>query len=125
MGNPPKPQVRRLVLAFWVVVVFFYFYLSYAYIRVQMNDNKLNEYLDYVVQLAGDEHRPAKEIRALILVKAEELNLPVHGDQIDVAGIGPALNVSIHYEADIDLPLSGRVFFRKSFDHKSTYHPPR
>ena len=66
-------NAKRIVLLLWVLVAFFYFYLSYDYIRVTMNDKAFVDYLQYVVQIAGNEHRPAKEIRALILVKAEQL----------------------------------------------------
>ncbi len=73
MGRNPRPQLRRLVLLLWILVAFFYFYLSSDYIRISMNDRRLTEYLEYLVQIAGNEHRPAVEVRALVLVKAEEL----------------------------------------------------
>jgi len=68
-------------LMLWVLVALFYFYLSYDYIRATSNDKELGGYLKYIVQIAGSENRPTKEIRALILVKADELSLPVHGDR--------------------------------------------
>src|SRR5437762_5754104 len=104
MGEAPKPRNRRLVLLVWVLLAFFYFYLSYDYIRAENNDKRLTEYMDYVVQLAVSEHRPAKEVRALILVKADELGLPIRGDQVEVLGGGEALNVAVKYDVDIEIP---------------------
>ncbi len=36
------PHIKRLVLLSWILVAVFYFYLSYDYIRVSMNDRKKN-----------------------------------------------------------------------------------
>src|SRR5262245_45731702 len=104
MGESPKPQLRRLVLLVWILVALFYFYLSYDYIRASVRDKSLTEYLDHVVQLAGSERRPPKEVRALILVKAEELGIPLSSEQIDIAGAGQTLAVSVDYQTDIEIP---------------------
>jgi len=123
MGTAPvSGNLRRLALLFWILVAFFYFYLSYDYIRVSMNGTAFNEYVDYVAQIAGREHRPAKEIRTLILVKADELGLPVNGERIVVLGGGETLNVTVDYDVDIEFPGVERVLFRKHFQHKAVYH---
>ena len=122
MKGPPKSHAKRLVLLCWVLVAIFYFYLSYDYIRVQRNDDKFSEYLQYVVQLAGNENRTAKEIRALVLVRADELGLPVRGDQIAIVGGGPSLNIGVAYDVDIDIPIFRQGFYSKRFDHKVNYH---
>src|SRR5271167_1184975 len=109
MENSATPHVKRLVLLVWILVAIFYFYLSRDYIRVSMNDKLFTDYVSYVVELAGDEHRPAKEIRTLILVKADELGLPVRGEQITVLGGGQTLTVSVDYGVDIDVPVFERV----------------
>lgn len=124
MSKTPSPHRGRLVLLTWLLVAFFYFWLSYDYIRVTMNDDKLVEYLDYVVRIAGQEHRPAKEIRDLILVKAEELNLPVHGQEIVILGGGETLSVSVVYDVDIQLPIVDRGIYTKLFQHKIVYKRP-
>src|SRR5229473_509459 len=99
------PSIKRLVFLVWLMVAFFYFYLSYDYIRATMADNKFADYLQYVVQLAGTDNRPSKEIRALILVKAQELSLPIRGEQITILGGGQSLNVGVDYDVDIEIPL--------------------
>jgi len=115
------PGMKRLVLLVWILVAFFYFYLSYNYIRASMNDRQFADYLQYVVNIAGGENRPAKEIRALILVKAEELSLPVHGEQITIRGGGSSLNVSVNYDVDIEIPLLQRQIYTKKFEHVAKY----
>ncbi len=125
MGEPQRPQRRRVVLLIWVLVAIFYFYLSYDYIQASVRDSRLNEYLDHVVQLAGSEHRPAKEVRALILVKAEELGIPLRTEQIDIAGTGITLTVSVDYQTDIEIPVVQRVIYKKEFHHKVGFHQIR
>ena len=115
------PGRKRLVLLVWILVAFFYFYLSYNYIRANMNDKQFADYLQYVVNIAGGENRPAKEIRALILVKAEELSLPIHGEQITILGGGSSLNVSVNYDVDIEIPLLQRQIYTKKFEHVAKY----
>lgn len=121
MNKMPTPKARRLVLLFWVLVGFFYFWLSYDYIRVSMSDDDFEEYLQYVVQITGDDHRPSGEIRALILVRAEELDLPVQGDQITIMGGGNSLKVEVDYSVDIQTPVFDRGIYTKKFEHKVEY----
>ena len=59
MVEDPQKNAKRLVLLFWILVAFFYFYLSFDYFRVDMNDDRMADYVRYVVQLAGNESRSA------------------------------------------------------------------
>jgi hypothetical protein len=115
-------NTKRLVLLVWLLVAIFYFYLSYDYIRVSMNDREFADYVRYVVQIAGTEQRPAKEVRALLLVKAEELSLPVRGDQIQIEGRGDTLSVVVNYDIDIEVPLLRREVYSKNYEHQVQYH---
>ncbi len=124
MENPPDQHGNRLVLLFWVVVAVIFFYFSYQYIRVSMNDQKLSEYLPHAVDLAASQHRPPKELRELILVDAEELGLPIQGDQIKITGVGSTTNVSIDYEVGFKAPFSDHILYRRTFKHNVTYHAP-
>jgi hypothetical protein len=115
------PSRKRLVFLVWLLVAFFYFYLSYNYIRASMADRQLADYLQYVVQIAGTDNRPSKEIRALILVKAQELSLPIRGEQITILGGGQTLNVRVDYDVDIDVPLIQQQIYTKKFEHQVAY----
>jgi hypothetical protein len=121
MATAAGVNAKRAVLLLWVLVAFFYFYLSYDYIRVTMNDRQFEDYLQYIVQIAGNEQRPAKEIRELLLVKAEELSLPVNGNGITVMGGGDSLNVGVNYDVDIDIPVIQRQIYTKHFAHNVKY----
>src|SRR5262245_13145820 len=98
--SDPSASAKRLVLAAWAFVAFFYFYLCFDYIRIDMNDTKLGEYVHYVVQLAGNENRSSREIRALLLVRADELGVPLASDQIKIQGTGQELKVSLNYDVE-------------------------
>ena len=89
-----------------------------------MDDQRFSDYLQYVVNIAGTEGRPNKEIRALILVKADQLNLPVHGDQIAIIGAGPTLNVRVNYKVDIEIPVLQSTVYTKEIDHFVQYQLP-
>jgi hypothetical protein len=119
------PNVKRLALWLWLLVAIFYFYLSYDYIRATMNDRQFGDYLQYVVQIAGPESRPVKEVRALVLVKAEELGIPIRGEQIAIAGGGDNLNIRVSYDVQIDIPLIERQIYSKRFEHFVKYQPPK
>jgi hypothetical protein len=121
MSTVAGAKRKRLVLLLWVLVAFFYFYLSYDYVRVTMNDRQFADYLQYVVQIAGNEQRPAKEVRELLLVKAQELALPVSGSSITVLGGGDSLNVGVNYDVDIDIPVIQRQIYTKHFEHNVKY----
>jgi hypothetical protein len=113
-----------LVLLVWILVGVFYFSLAYDYIRVTSNDDKLGEYLKDVVQIAAEQERPAKEIRQLVVEKAQQLDLPLHENQVAVAGSGQSLSVSIVYDVDIALPILSRGVYQKNFQHRATYKRP-
>jgi len=121
MKGSSKSHARRLVLLFWVLVLIFYFYLSYDYIRIQMTDDKFGDALQHIVQLAGSENRTNKDIKTLVLVRADELGLPVSGDQITILGSGHALNIAVGYDIDIDIPIFSKGFYSKHYDHKVVY----
>ena len=99
--------------------------MSYDYIRVQLNDSQLNTYLDFVAQMAGNENRPAKEVRTLILIKAEELGLPIKGNQILVTGERQNLKVFVSYDVDVRVPVFKRVLYHKVFEHVASFHELR
>jgi len=120
-GASKTSNAKRLVLMVWILVAIFYFYLSYDYIRIARSDDKFAEYLDHVVQLGAGDNRQPKELRALLLVKADELDLPIRGDQITIQGSGTKLSISVGYDIDIDVPVINRGVYTKHFDHKAVY----
>src|SRR5215510_6426544 len=98
MALAQPSNLKRLVLLVWAMVAFFYFYLSYDYIRVTMNDREFNDYLQHIVQVAGSERRPEKDVRELLLLKAGQLSLPVRRDQIAVHTNVNSFDVAVNYD---------------------------
>ena len=121
MAAESGAHVKRIVLLLWTLVAFFYFYLSYNYIRSSMNDKQFDDYLQYIVRIAGDEQRPAKEVRTLILVRADELSLPLRSEEITILGGGQTLNVAVSYNVDIQIPLLQSEIYKKRYEHKVAY----
>jgi hypothetical protein len=115
---------KRLVLLFWLLVAMFYFYLSIDYIRVAMNNDKLGEYVQKVVQLAGNEKRTPREIRALLMVRADELGVPLSTDQIRIQGSGQNLKVFLMYDVDIEVPILRSGVYQKHYEHQVSYRSP-
>jgi len=116
-----KWKVRYLVLFLWLNLGFFYTGLAYNYITVSDRDMKLNEYLNYVVEVCGDDHRPAKEIRSLVLNRADQLKLKLQPHEIAITGSGQNLKIAVNYVAGIDIPLSDRTLYSKVFHHETSY----
>jgi hypothetical protein len=112
---------KRLVFLCWALVAVSYFYLSYDYIRVSWNGQRFDEYVQFVVQLAGSENRPTKDVVQLLLVKADELGFTLDRQQIQVTGAGPSLSVTVRYSVDVDLPVLRRGFYYKQFEHTARY----
>jgi hypothetical protein len=125
MAQGRNSNLKRLVLLLWLLVAFFYFYLSYDYVRVTMNDQEFAEYLQRVVQIGGNERRTARDLRDLLLVRAEELSLPIRREQITVRGVGEELAIAVDYVVDIEIPLLRREVYSKRFEHKVRYQGPR
>jgi hypothetical protein len=116
---------KRLVLLFWLLIAVFYFYLSFDYIRVAMNNDKLGEYVHYVVQLAGNERRTPREIKALLMVKADELGVPLTSEQIRIQGSGQNLKIAVNYDVDIQVPILRSGVYQKHYEHQVSYRLPR
>lgn len=86
-----------------------------------MSDREFSTYLQYAVQISGQENRSPRELRQLILSKAEELSLPVESAKVLIQGEGQRLNVAVSYHVDTTVPLLSRGMLRREFSHKAAY----
>jgi hypothetical protein len=125
MTDDSKKNAKRVVLVVWGLVAIYYFYVSSDYIRTEMNDDRMAAYIHYVVQLAGTEARTPKEVRALLLAKADELQIPLTAEQIKVLGVGQKLKVSVEYDVNINFPVFRYGFYSKHYEHDVAYRQPR
>jgi hypothetical protein len=116
-----KTRVRLIVLMLWILLAAFYFSLAYDYIIASNKDKELDTYLQYIVEICGDDHRPNKEVRTLILTRAEELMIKLHDDQVGVSGSGTTLRITVNYTVDINMPIFRQSIYRKFFQHDTSY----
>jgi hypothetical protein len=124
MDKAPNRQRRRLALLLWVLVAVVYFSISINYIQVSMRDKEFGEYIRHVAQISGEDRRLNKDIRAMIMAKATQLELPVLGEQIAIAGSGDGLNIAVDYQVDIEIPVFDRGIYTKHFSHNVKYVKP-
>jgi hypothetical protein len=116
-----KTRVRLIVLMLWILLAAFYFSLAYDYIIASNKDKELDTYLQYIVEICGDDHRPNKEVRTLILTRAEELMIKLRDDQVGVSGSGTTLRITVNYMVDINMPIFRQSIYRKVFQHDTSY----
>jgi len=109
-----------LAMFAWVFLGFMYVSLISQWLTVSRRDQMFTSYTDSVIQVAANEQRPAKEVRALLLIKAEDLSLPVLGNGVQITGKGQTLRAAVHYTADISMPIVNQPVYRMRFDHDLT-----
>jgi hypothetical protein len=125
VNDDPNKNAKRLVVLFWVVVAFYYFAVAYDYISKEMKNDRLADYAQKIVQLAGNETRTPKEVRALLMVKADELRIPLEPSQIQVLGSGASLKVTFEYDVTLTIPIFNRGFYSKHYEHNVSYKDMR
>src|SRR4051812_17349392 len=112
-GSP----LRYVALALWVLLAAVFFSLAWQWIALTSSDKQLTEYTAMVIQRAFLQRRTAADIRALVLVKAEALSIPLAPEQIRFTEEGPSQQTIITYAGEIRLPLLNHVLYRKEFNH--------
>jgi hypothetical protein len=122
-STQPSPARRYITLCLWLVVVLMFFSLAKQWIVLTSSDKEFTEYVESVLRRAAIDHRPAKEIRTLLLVKAEQLSIPVSEERIDITGHGQMLGTVIAYDREIKIPMLGGPLYRMEFRHTLSNKP--
>jgi len=122
-GERASHAQRYVAMFLWMSLCFLYVFMISQWLTVNNRDKLFTEYIDHVIQVAANEQRPAKEVRTLILIKAEDLFLPVQEDEIQITGKGLALRAAVHYKVDISLPIVNQPVYRMRFDHDLALRP--
>ena len=122
-GERASHAQRYVAMFLWISLGFLYVFMISQWLTVNNRDKLFTEYIDHVIQVAANEQRPAKEVRTLILIKAEDLFLPVQEDEIQITGKGLALRAAVHYKVDISLPIVNQPVYRMRFDHDLALRP--
>src|SRR5438309_1785478 len=100
--DPDKNHVRRSIAMFmWSFIGFICLCLISQWLTVNRRDQVFIAYVNRVIQVGMKEHRGAKDVRALLLVKADDMSMTVRPDEIYVSGSGPTLRATVQYYADL------------------------
>ena len=118
-GEHAGHSERYIATFLWMFLGFLYVSIASQWFTVSSRDKVFTEYTYQVIQAAANEQRPAKEVRALILIKAEDLSVPIQGDAIQIDGNGRQMKAAVHYKADISMPIVNQPVFRITFQHES------
>jgi hypothetical protein len=108
---------RTVAILTWTFLSFLYICLISQWLVISMRDKLFTDYTGNSIQIAATEDHPGKEVRAQLLMKAVDLSLPIHAEGIDVTGTGESLRATIHYVADISMPIVNQPVYRMSFKH--------
>jgi hypothetical protein len=91
--------------------------LTSQWIELNSSDKQLTEYAQNAIQVGPLDRRSVKDIRTLIRIKAEQLEIPVSAESITISGEPPGqVRAAINYESAITVPLVG-VLYRMQFRH--------
>jgi hypothetical protein len=115
---PSRDTLQRyLWLTVWLFFAGAFFSIAGQWTTFTYADRQFTDYVDTLVNRAALERKPAREVRTLVLLKADELSIPVRKDQISITGQGETLASLIDYDAEITIPMVHRVLYRMEFTH--------
>jgi hypothetical protein len=120
-----SPSSRYIALFAWLFAAGLFFSLAKQWIEFSSSDKQLMEYAQSVLQRAALDNRSATDLQSILLLRAEELSIPVQRQQIQVTRQGESVRTVIGYDAEIKVPLVNRVAYRMEFRHNLSNHPPR
>ena len=88
------------------------------WIQINAHDKQFVETLNDVLRIAAKQRPSTNELRALLLLQAKELSVPIRGDEILISGNADRPRVSIYYDAGITVPILNwpGYFFRFNHD---------
>src|SRR5262245_44120260 len=114
---------RYIALSMWVIVFAIFSSLAWQWIALNSSDKELTEYVEGLIRRSAFDRRSPVEIRALVLMKAEQLSIPVHEQAVNVSGQGESLQTTFSYGTAISVPLLKRELYRMEFNHQVRFKP--
>jgi len=112
-----RPAKQYIAVCVWLVVGLIFAHVTSQWIELSSSDKLLTEYAQEAIQVGPLDRRSVKDIRTLIQVKAEQLEIPVSRDGITISGEPPGrVQAVIAYESALRLPVVG-ILYRLQFRH--------
>jgi hypothetical protein len=119
---PSKGAFQRYVwLTAWLFFAGTFFSVAGQWTNFTYTDKQFADYVDSVIHRAAIEHKGPSEVRTLVMLKADELSIPVHNEHISISGQGETLATLIDYDTEIKFPMVNRVLYRMEFTHNFRY----
>src|SRR5262245_29475777 len=109
-GNQISPLMSRstqqyFAVGAWLLVILMFLSLASQWVTLTSSDRQFTEYVQGLIQRAAEERRSQKDVRTLILLKAEELSVPIQSDGINLTSEGGQLQTTLNYVTEIKIPL--------------------
>ena len=98
----PLPRWR---IAAGCLVLAAFVFLAFLFAPVYIRNLKLQTYVDGITHRVENPAKSDDELRALVLNKAHELDLPVTEDNVHVLRTGDVVRIEVHYMVTIHAPL--------------------
>ena len=119
MGGQIQQRAAKQYVAVcvWLLVGLIFANITSQWIELSSSDKLLTEYAQNAIQVSPLDRRSGKDIRTLIQIKAEQLEIPVKHDGITVTGEPPGqVRAVINYESALTVPVVGALY-RMQFQH--------
>jgi hypothetical protein len=120
-----SPFHRYMWLTVWLFFAGLFFSVAGQWTNFTYADKQFTDYVDGLVHRAAIERKGPSELRTLVLLKADELSIPVHNEHISITGQGETLATLIDYDTEIRFPMVNRVLYRMEFTHNFHYRISR
>jgi hypothetical protein len=115
--NQQRSGKQYAAVCVWLLVGLMFANLTNQWIELTSSDKQLTEYAQNAIQVGPLDRRSVKDIRTLIQIKAEQLEIPVSAESITISGEPPGqVRAAINYESPITVPVVG-VLYRMQFRH--------
>jgi hypothetical protein len=112
-----NPGERFIAWFMWGFIGFVCLCLLSQWLTFSRRDEIFTAYADHVVQLGVKQRTSAQDVRASLLVKADDLSMPIRPEEIYVTGSGPTLKATVRYYADLSVPVINQPVYRVRFNH--------
>ena len=90
---------------FWLLVLLFLGYISIKVIPLYINNYELQNYLEEQTPFWVTQHASSDVVRARVLAKAQDLDLPISKDDVQVEASQAKVVVTIDYTIPVDLKV--------------------
>ena len=101
--RPAERGDSKLGCIVWMTVLAIAVLISWKMIPVKVNSAELSDYMVEVAQFHSA-RKPPEELKAMILARASELNIPLDKQNVTVVRTGERIRMSVEYTVPVDFP---------------------